>query len=338
MEDSKQQQLIQSWVENTSFINWAKTDNTTDVEKWNTYFQKHPEQSELGEIAKHIIIGFPVSKTEIPEQQINQSWKNILSKAEQITDKRQNNSAKERRINRIGWSIAASIIFIIGLSGWFLYTANQNTTVRILTKAGETTTVKLSDGSKVVLNANSTLTYFKGKPRSIQLTGEAFFDVAKSKTQKFEVHTNELTVEVLGTQFNVDANTENTNVYLKEGKVILNIDGTEEAIEMKPGELVTYDNQKQISKVNARAKEAIEIGWITGSLIFKNEKLDQVLSELERVYSIQLEVTDETIKEKIVTTGLPINDLPLALQVLETTLSLDFEEINQQQYKVKSQE
>ena len=340
MEDSQQQELLAYWLNDTSFINWAKNSSKGDVKKWNDYFQQHPEEQETGEIVKSIIIGLPITPTKQPisEQQIHQSWQKVIIKADQLQSKRQAITSKEKRINRIGWTIAASLLLLIGLSGWFLYTTNQKTAIYITTSAGEIKKAVLEDGSKVTLNANSTLIYFKQRPRTIQLKGEAFFDVVKNDGEKFVVQTNELTVEVLGTQFNVDANTINTNVYLKEGKVILNINETQEQIELQPGDLVTCTADKQINKIDAQQIEDTEIGWTTGSLVFKNKELKEVLSELERVYSIQFEINDTTINQKEVTTGLPINDLSLALEVLKSTLSLEFEPINQQQYKVKSLE
>lgn len=336
MEESKQQELIEHWANDNSFINWVLNNNSADVEKWEQYFKKHPELLEPTQIAKSIILGLPINIKTIPEEQINQSWEKVVAESERVINKRQQEVKKARRVQFIGWSVAASIVFIIGLAGWFFYTINQETAIHIATKAGEQKEIKLPDGSEVFLNANSSMSYFKRDSRSISLRGEAFFKIKKTEdNQKFEVRTNKLTVQVLGTEFNVNTNFHQTSVYLKEGKVILDINEKDESIKMLPGNLVIYKDDNTIEKVTKLEDEDMELSWIRGSLVFKNANLKDVLNEVEAIYSIQFDLEKINTSDIKVTTGLPVNDLELALELLKNTLSLEFKQLNEQQFSVK---
>ena len=78
MEDSQQQELLAYWLNDTSFINWAKNSSKGDVKKWNDYFQQHPEEQETGEIVKSIIIGLPITPTGFVTLRIH-LYKNLFS-------------------------------------------------------------------------------------------------------------------------------------------------------------------------------------------------------------------------------------------------------------------
>ena len=89
---------------------------------------------------------------------------------------------------------------------------------------GMLSTITLPDGSKVILNAGTTITYpnaFVSKNREVEINGEAFFEVAHDAEHPFIVKANQINVEVLGTQFNVKAYEEDDwiEVSLSEGKV-----------------------------------------------------------------------------------------------------------------------
>jgi ferric-dicitrate binding protein FerR (iron transport regulator) len=139
------------------------------------------------------------------------------------------------------------LLIAAGLGVWSYLRAGENAHT---THYGETARIKLPDGSMVVLNAHSTLTYndwSEGQTREVWLNGEAFFEVQKKHDAtgrvKFVVHTGDLNVEVLGTRFNVSNRGLRTQIVLEEGKVRLRYEQeTEKVIDMQPGELVEYVN------------------------------------------------------------------------------------------------
>jgi transmembrane sensor len=114
---------------------------------------------------------------------------------------------------RVALSAAAAILvlFILGMSFFSHYrkaTPAQEKLLSTHTPVGKQLKITLTDGSTVWLNANSTLHYparFDGKARTVQLEGEAFFDIAPATAQPFIVHTENISTVVLGTSFNINA-------------------------------------------------------------------------------------------------------------------------------------
>ncbi len=152
-----------------------------------------------------------------------------------------------------------------------------------------TYTVYLADGTEVMLNAGSTLRYpvnFTEETRQVELSGEAFFKVAKSH-QAFIVKMGAAEVKVYGTQFNVHARAgENLEVVLVEGSIGFATGGQAE-IKMVPGELLSYDqpaNETKVSKVDPRDYTV----WTENMFVFKNRSLTRVLAELSVWYGIKV--------------------------------------------------
>ncbi len=153
--------------------------------------------------------------------------------------------------------------------------------------------VQLSDGTIVHLNAGTQLTYpvqfLKNKGRKVQLTGEAYFEVAKDKAHPFTVNAQEVNVEVLGTRFNVDTyiNNASTDVVLVEGKVSLykGQKTNENQVYLKPGSRgsnIKGQSEIKVEEVNTDYYTA----WVKGSLVFKNASFNDIIKKLERRYNV----------------------------------------------------
>lgn len=166
--------------------------------------------------------------------------------------------------------------------------------------------LKLSDGTKVFLNAGTTLrfpTFFPSQAnRTVFLNGEGFFDVAKDKNKPFNVSTQAVNVEVLGTKFNVNGyeNEEQTDVVLVEGKVGLlpNDVAKNEVVHLTPGFKGTILKGKSaisVKKVNVKP----HIAWMSGTLVFKNAKFENIVKTLEREYNVTIVVKDQTLNSEI---------------------------------------
>jgi ferric-dicitrate binding protein FerR (iron transport regulator) len=166
--------------------------------------------------------------------------------------------------------------------------------------------VILSDGSKVWLNAASKLRYptqFEGSKRMVELSGEAYFEVAK-QTIPFYVKTDQQEIEVLGTSFNVKAyeNEDNIRTTLLEGSVKIvakQVSDEVNSVELllKPGEQAVL-NQKEGSKVltvNARQS----IAWRNGLFSFQGEDLKSVMREISRWYGVEVKFEGEVPDTKL---------------------------------------
>ncbi len=156
-------------------------------------------------------------------------------------------------------------------------------------KAG-TYRVVLSDGTKVWLNAASELRYpaiFSAASRRVELIGEAYFEVAPDKSRPFLVEVGSNTVEVLGTQFNINAYDAQWSTTLFEGSVKVSSDHA--SSRLAPGQEALIRN-KQISIRKADLKKAA--AWRDNEFYFRNESMADILSELSRWYDFEVELKD----------------------------------------------
>ena len=137
------------------------------------------------------------------------------------------------------------------------------------TDAGERQKILLPDGSEVYLNEQSKLTYTNSwennKERIVQLSGEAYFNVKeeayKGEKVKFKVNTGALSVEVVGTEFNVNQNKKKTKVSLHSGKIRMNIPDIHQTLEMNPGDIVEY-NSATGDLQSIRTDQAQIVSWL----------------------------------------------------------------------------
>ncbi|MES2457894.1 MAG: FecR domain-containing protein [Bacteroidota bacterium] len=149
--------------------------------------------------------------------------------------------------------------------------------------------VVLPDGTKVTLNAASSLEFpasFSGAAqRRVHLTGEGYFEVVKDKAHPFIVNTNDQDVKVLGTTFNINAYGKTIRTTLIEGSVKVSSGKSAEMKTLKPGEMSVLDNGG--IKVQT-ADLALETAWKRGKIVFKDADLRSIMSTLERWYDIEV--------------------------------------------------
>lgn len=263
-------------------------------------------------------------------------------------------SARAQRLNdsttqRIFWSIAASLLLLVGL---FFYLGGTpeflgNREIVYTTGFGERLEVELNDGSHVTLNANSELRWqeeWKAKgAREAILKGEAFFEVKKQNGIPFTVNTNDVAVEVLGTSFNVDSRKEKTEVYLEEGKVNLKLkDGEDkqdlekdQEVVMKPGDQVKYSaRDRTIEKLENRDL-ITAASWKKNVLNFKNKPFSEVLEILREIYGQSFECTDRDLLTRPMVIGVPYADWEAVKEALELSLNVEFQKVDGRRYRVR---
>lgn len=157
----------------------------------------------------------------------------------------------------------------------------------------------LSDGTKVHLNAESQLTYpicFSDKERIVQVEGEAYFDVAPDKEHPFIVQTPHTSIRVTGTSFNVRAyaDEEIESTTLINGGV--KISSGNEVFELIPNQHYTY-NKKTNTNTVTNVNTELYTSWESGSFIFLNVPLENVMSYLSKWYGFKYTFEDETAKQ-----------------------------------------
>lgn len=164
---------------------------------------------------------------------------------------------------------------------------------KIETPAGGKYQINLPDGSMVWLNASSSLrfpAFFAGNTREVQLTGEAFFDVAKNASKPFKVITKDQTVEVLGTQFNINsyADEDVIKTTLIEGSV--KIIYKNKMVLLGPGQ--QFQPINSTVKVVAADTEEV-VAWKDGYFLFKNEDIRSIMRKVSRWYNVEVSYQGE---------------------------------------------
>ncbi len=194
------------------------------------------------------------------------------------------------------------------------------------TPAGGTFKVVLSDGSKVWLNASSSLKFpvaFAHDQRRVEVSGEAYFEIEKDKSKPFYVINRGSEVKVLGTHFDVMSyyDEQHSSVTLLEGSIQFTKNNKSEIL--TPGMQILYrENAIGTKQLNANVEEVM--AWKNGLFVFNNSNIDEIMKDLSRWYDI--EVQYEGDKPDIAFTGvLPRNaNVSKVLKILEATGDVKF--------------
>lgn len=170
----------------------------------------------------------------------------------------------------------------------------------IVTPRGGQYQVALPDGTKVWLNASSSLKFpaaFSSRERRVELDGEAYFEVAKNPQLPFKVVTAQQEVEVLGTHFNINSYTDeaNTKTTLFEGSVKVLSKTSMIAKMLKPGQQAIVE-EKGIVVSTVDIDEAL--AWKNGNFVFNNENLESIMRRVSRWYDVVVEYQDDEVRKE----------------------------------------
>ncbi|WP_316822530.1 FecR family protein [Pedobacter gandavensis] len=226
---------------------------------------------------------------------------------------------------------AAMLILMSTIGLWFL--KEQPAEVQYFTKYGQTLRVQLPDSSVVMLNGNSQLSYRKNWPkdgdREVKVDGEAYFSIKHTQSnQRFFVRMpDRLSVEVLGTEFNINTRNHDTRVVLNSGKIDFHMEalsGQEErVVQMKPGDLVEYQSTKK-SYTRKIVDPTIYSSWKTDRLVFDKTPLREVLNTLHNTYGLEIEVEDPKMLAMNLSGSAPTTNIDILIQALSATFNINF--------------
>lgn len=223
-------------------------------------------------------------------------------------------SVKKLNLQRYAYMAAASLLLF-----FVLYTFLNTTSESFDTGFGEQLVVMLPDGSEVTLNSKSTLSYDKdtwSNDRTIHLEGEAYFKVIKGSP--FKVITTEGTVEVLGTIFNVDSNTDFFEVHCYTGKVKVTNTKSISHILTSGKAVRTYHDL-----VTDWTFDSAEKNWISGLSSFTNTPFLEVIDALEDQYQLNIKNTAPFAQERF-TGRFTNNDRNVALQTVFEAMDIAY--------------
>lgn len=206
---------------------------------------------------------------------------------------------------------------------------NANNLAVIQAPPGQGAQVTLPDSSNVYLNSGTKLSYqtnFLQDKRTINLKGEAFFEVSEDKKHPFVVKTEKLNLFVHGTSFNVEAYEDSEmNVTLVEGSLGLNSKKGNELVRIKPGEKANYDPEKNKIFIEEVDTE-LYTSWRNGIITFRNVPLWNIVGKIERWYNVEIEIRSKELQNQTYSgTLLKSKPVDQILEALSITASFNYE-------------
>jgi transmembrane sensor len=228
---------------------------------------------------------------------------------------------------RIAAIVMLPIVILIGLHIYRETGLKKEAWVEIKAPSWTRAQFSLPDGTTGWLNGNSSLRYNENfnLDRHVNINGEAFFNVLKDKTRPFIVNTNEVTVKVLGTKFNIASyeNDKNVEVVLEEGELIFNDKAMKKSFNMKPNDLVIY-NKSLMNFTTEVVQPQKYLSWTAGKLVFRNDPLDVIASRLSRWYNLDVEIKGTVTEDLRLRATFVDENLEEVLDLLKRSLPVDY--------------
>lgn len=218
------------------------------------------------------------------------------------------------------WAAAIAALALVAFGWVYVSQSPESPFVSVSTQAN-TYEKTLPDGTKVVLNYNSTLSYQAGLPgsvRAVTLNGEAFFDVAPDPTHPFVIDANGTEIKVLGTSFNVKAYDEVVRVEVKTGKV--EVGKTEKKVRLLPGEGVEVRADTNFKRIQATPNIA---SYSTQVFEFTETQLSEVVESLSAGYHVSIRLSNETLSRCRLTARYEKEPLDATLSLVAETMNLN---------------
>lgn len=289
----------EDFLKDEGFKDWAlKPDPQKDI-FWAEVIAAYPEKRQMIQEALGIIRSLHFEEYDGKED-YQKVFRNIITGKKSDTWEKMQKTEKPATERFLWIKVAASVSIIAVLTFLIVSPLQRQETVSknisYIEKSnpdGRKTTFALSDGTIVTLNSNSRLSYpetFHSGKRAVELTGEAFFNVAENKNLPFVVVTGNTETTALGTSFNIRAwpEDERIDIALVTGKVVVNPKGIDhKGILLEPGEKVVHDvKSNEYFKTSFNLLE--ETGWREKVIYFKKASLEDFVNKLERWYGVSI--------------------------------------------------
>lgn len=348
---------IEEFILDKKFRNWILYPDQETNAFWEKWLVQNPHKLEVIIQARELLLELPEVRHVYKQEREDRLWNKIVQEVNHphssIKDKiiPLHTAAKYSRENggRQPWrfimkgSIAASLLIIMSfVAAYFWVTANtlpeveQREWVIKENPYGQRSTIYLSDGTEVILNAGSQLKYydkFSEDKRKVMLTGEAFFQVAKDISRPFEVITENIVTKALGTSFNVKAfPNEPIQVSLVTGKVVVNDKGRngKEELILQPGESAVYDLENPGLLKKEYFDEQRVLSWKEGIIYFQEADEKAVYTTLERWYGVNIKTLNTSPRTWDFTGEIKNMSLDQFLQSLSYTMNFNYHIENKQ--------
>lgn len=332
---------VEELLTDDSFVAWIESEESEhEAQKWEMWLEEDPARKKLVEAAKSLHEDMSLQKNQRPEVEAE------LSKLNDSIERHERSGETKAKITPLGRvqpyaSIAAVMALLVTIVGVMAFyqpgifeddSPQPKQEAEFLTAStsdGQQKVLTLYDGSKITLNANSSIRYpstYKGGDLSVELKGEAYFDIERKtggQKRTFSVNIPGATVEVLGTEFNINSYGPEAKIILVEGSVNVFMrdsarnEGASEI--MQPGQLATLSRASgRISMQDVNAD--LHTAWLQDKLVFDRTPLQTVAERIGNIYNVEFQLNDKQMEEIIVSGSLPNNNLKVFLNALEKLL------------------
>ncbi|SBW07486.1 FecR family protein [uncultured Dysgonomonas sp.] len=237
---------------------------------------------------------------------------------------------RKLQLRKVKLYAAAAVVAAIVLVGSFsIFWGSENhkhQDVLFAVEKGSKAKVSLRDGSEILLNSESYITYPADKERQFTLTGEAYIHIAKKDKEPFVVHTQHVDILVYGTTFNVNAQpcNQNITVSLIEGSVGIRIQGEENIQYIKPGQ--TADYNVKTKELNYTTGNLTDIAlWRLDELKVENEDIIELCKKLESWYSVKIILKNKPSKTHKYNLSLRQEPIEDVLELISTLAPITYE-------------
>ena len=238
----------------------------------------------------------------------------------------QKNAKRANRFSILIRVAAAAILLISAGVAYFTWKAHAANDIKVTTASSEIKQITLPDGSDVVINGGSTITYperFDKTNRTISLTGEAFFTVKPDKEYPFIIKTGMFVVQVPGTSFNVKAYGNSTDAVVTVETGTVNVTSGNSSVVVTKGESVIFDKKNKSLK-KSKNHDINYKAWNTRQIRFVNTPLTKALTTLRNVYRVEIEADSNILENKTINADFDKQSIDFILNTICDTYYLSY--------------
>lgn len=232
---------------------------------------------------------------------------------------------------KTGVAIAASILIVLGIQ-----TYRQTGIEHYQTAKGEQQTIFLADGTQITLNTDSEITVeLRMFERKVQLSrGEALFNVSHNPIKPFEVTAGTGKIRDIGTRFDVYAQTNKVDVAVLEGEVDIVTNNQQSHQLVSAGQAASFDRQGKVKAKTMPSPQALT-AWEHGKLIFAEQPLEDVLSQIARYHTVEFQIADPKLRDMKISGTFKTTNLQLLLETLEAGFPIKAKVIDSQHVRLQ---
>ncbi|WP_163379742.1 FecR family protein [Cyclobacterium sp. SYSU L10401] len=343
---------VKGLVLNPEFRKWVLNPSSERNKIWKQYLSDNPTSVKDVELARELILELFSNQYPLQDKEYKEIWDNIETKTtkedqqKQLTKvvpirqgvvKEKPNSTQDSFQVGYFWRIASILLIALGV-GFFTsrYTLPEPTVeipqpvkkVVFNNPPGVKSSISLADGTRVMLNAGSSLSYEESRfkeARDVFLEGEAFFEVAHDPDRPFTVNAGGVNTTALGTSFNIMAyKDEKQMVSLVAGKVSIALPNSiDEKILLAPKEAISISPDKMLVSRTKFDEDAI-LAWTRKTIVFEDTKLAEAIRALENWYGVRFHFQNQPKPGKRLSGKFHNETLENVLAGLSYTAGLDF--------------